>query len=52
MSRFKVTFVYSVLNTFVKKDIKILKNLGVSLSQIKSPPNKDIFNFLRNILST
>ncbi len=48
MSRFKVTFVYSVLNPFVKKDIKILKRLGASLSEIKSPPNKDYFNFLRN----
>ena len=48
MSGFKVTFVYSVLTTFVRKDIEILKNINVSLSQIRSSPNKDFSNFFIN----
>ena len=48
MPSFKVTFVYSVLTSFVKKDIEILKNMNVSLSQIKSAPKKDFLNFFIN----
>ena len=44
----KATFVYSVLTSFVKKDIEILNNMNVSLHQIRSHPHKDFFNFSRN----
>jgi len=48
MSNFKVTFVYSVLTSFVERDLKILKNMNVYLNEIKSPPKKDPFNFFIN----
>ena len=44
----KATFVYSVLTSFVKKDIEILNNMNVSLHQIRSHPYKDFFNFFTN----
>ena len=46
----KATFVYSVLTSFVKKDIEILNNMNVSLYQIRSHPYKDFFNFFTNRL--
>jgi len=48
MSNLKVTFVYSVLTSFVEKDLKILKNMNVYVNKIKSAPQKDPFNFLIN----
>ena len=48
MPGFKVTFVYSVLTSFIRNDIEILNNMNVSLSQIRSNPYKDFLYFFIN----
>ena len=48
MPGFKVTFVYSVLTSFIRNDIEILNNMNVSLSQIRSDPYKDFLYFFIN----
>ena len=48
MPGFKVTFVYSVLTSFIRNDIEILNNINVSLYQIRSDPYKDFLYFFIN----
>lgn len=44
----KVTLVFTIKNTFVLKDIALLKSLGYSVLLIHSPPHKDPFRFFYN----
>lgn len=48
MSHKKVTFVYSLKNTFILKDIALLAQMGYSVMPLQSPPHSDIFRFILN----
>jgi glycosyltransferase involved in cell wall biosynthesis len=44
----KVTFVYSLKNTFVEKDIALLEQIGCQVKLIESLPHKAFFPFIWN----